>query len=86
MMKKKHSNSVILKSLHNLYFKITNSRLFNIQRRRLIFKPEKNTPIQNSYVNNMNFDKEKHDHRPNTSPAVENQTLINNKKKKKRSQ
>mgnify|MGYP006288411865 CR=1 FL=1 len=78
-------NTDVLKSLHYLNSSIVNSKTFNIQRSRLIFKPDKNTPVYKSNFKDMYFDHEKHYHRQNTLPVVEKQTLIQEKKKQKKS-
>ena len=79
-------NTIVFKNLHYLYRCILKSNIFNIQRGKFLFKPDKNKRVHISYDNDMSIDHEKHYHRPNTRPVVEKQTLIQEKKKQKKSQ
>lgn len=75
-MKTRKNNRGVLQALRYLYHKIVNTKIFNIQRRKLIFKPWRKRTVFISNLKYSGTDGKKHWHRPFTRPVPEKQTSI----------
>jgi len=76
-------NKSYLQILHYAYNKVLNFKIFNIQRRKLIFEPEKNTSIHILKVDELRIGHERHCRKPNTRRIIEKQTVLKKKEQKK---
>ncbi|MBK3519173.1 hypothetical protein [Carboxylicivirga marina] len=79
------NNNRFLQGFGKLYHIISNSNIFGIRAKKLIFKPEKEITIHPS-GSNMSIEKEKHYHRVNTRPVAEKQSILKEEKKIKHSE
>lgn len=81
----KSNNNRILQGFGKLYHIISNSNIFGIRTKKILFRPEKEITIHPS-GSSMSIEKEKLYHRVNTHPVAEKQSILKEGKKVKHSE
>ena len=79
-MKNTSANMGFIQGIKNFFKKIINSKDLSIPSTKLIFRPNNKSTIE-SPKNKKNTDFNKHNHKPNTRPVAEKQSLLKEKKK-----
>jgi hypothetical protein len=81
-MNTKSNSNKSLQGFRKLYHIISNSNIFGIRAKKILFRPKKETTIHTS-GSNMSIVKEKRYHRVNTHPVAEKQSFLKEGKKVK---